>query len=482
MALANVLPENRAEQSRQQAQVRRARSALAEEVRAGLLAEQTEAVAKTASTTQAAAQSDFGPQQFIQDAGYVEADNLVDQYRGGAIGRIDQFANAANSAEDQATGRMKMALQRNEDNNLAAIEMAEDAVDAQIAKAAQGDPSVASVTDLDSAINQVASTLPDGLPVDQAEVVAVPWGLSRAASKEQTSVSFSPRGFGFEPTQVGQALQEKALRSRVAATPSDVSYIGRYPAVEETPPQIGRFPGSLGTSAGEAVVFTPATPGLTNVTRGGVEFTVQEGRIGDRPARVTVLPRGTTTEGIDFPVPAAKVFSPEEAAAKLAEFETSREAQIQSAMAKGLSEARAKRNVLITESQQQALESALPSYSAEDVLSRSNVRSYGDVSEAERFSEVKMASKTGRLTALEEGGFLEAQQDPGTIRTEPQQARIGSMISPASKTSYRGVTGRPGEGLYGLIPPIPSQQVAPGMAETFGPGSIKASKLTQELN
>jgi hypothetical protein len=62
-----------------------------------------------------------------------------------------------------------MALQRNEDVNLAAIEMAEDAVDTQIAKAAQGDPTVASVTELDSAINQVASTLPDGLPVDQAE-------------------------------------------------------------------------------------------------------------------------------------------------------------------------------------------------------------------------------------------------------------------------------------------------------------------------
>ena len=47
--------------------------------------------------------------------------------------------------------------------------MAEDAVDTQIAKAAQGDPTVASVTELDSAINQAASTLPDGLPVDQAE-------------------------------------------------------------------------------------------------------------------------------------------------------------------------------------------------------------------------------------------------------------------------------------------------------------------------
>jgi hypothetical protein len=72
-----------------------------------------------------------------------------------------------------------MALQRNEDVNLAAIEMAEDAVDSQIAKAAQGDPTVASVTDLDSAINQAASTLPDGLPVDQAE------GLTRPITAQE---------------------------------------------------------------------------------------------------------------------------------------------------------------------------------------------------------------------------------------------------------------------------------------------------------
>lgn len=160
---AEELSEARSFQSKAQSEYRNLLSAEADEI--------ISAVRKETNTVQAAAQSDFGPQQFIQDAGYVEADNLVDQYRGGAIGRIDQFANAVNPAEDQTTGRVKMALQRNEDVNLAAIEMAEDAVDTQIAKAAQGDPTVASVTELDSAINQAASTLPDGLPVDQAEGV-----------------------------------------------------------------------------------------------------------------------------------------------------------------------------------------------------------------------------------------------------------------------------------------------------------------------
>lgn len=181
---AEELSEARSFQAKAQAEYRNLLSAKADEV--------ISAVRKETNTVQAAAQSDFGPQQFLQDAGYVEADNLVDQYRGGAIGRIDQFANAANSAEDQATGRVKLALQRNEDVNLAAIEMAEDAVDTQIAKAAQGDPTVASVTELDSAINQAASTLPDGLPVDQVERLPKdPWAGAATAPTPQTSAALS---------------------------------------------------------------------------------------------------------------------------------------------------------------------------------------------------------------------------------------------------------------------------------------------------
>ena len=166
---AQELSEARSFQAKAQAEYRRLITEEGEQVRADLLAGQRDALAKTENTIQSAAQSDFGPQSFLQSEGYVATDNLVDQYQARALGRIDQFANAANPAEDQATGRVKMALQRNEDVNLAAVEMAEDTVDTQIAKAAQGDPTVASVTELDSAINQAASTLPDGLPVDQAE-------------------------------------------------------------------------------------------------------------------------------------------------------------------------------------------------------------------------------------------------------------------------------------------------------------------------
>jgi hypothetical protein len=142
------------------------------------------ALEKQASTIQSAAQGDFGPQSYLQSEGYVTADNLVDQHQARSLGRIDQFANAANAAEDQQTGRVKMALQRNEDENLAVIEMAEDAVDAEIAKAAQDNPAVASVSEVDAAINQVASSRPDGLPVDQAEGLGNIWALEEQLERQ----------------------------------------------------------------------------------------------------------------------------------------------------------------------------------------------------------------------------------------------------------------------------------------------------------
>lgn len=153
MAAANVLPENRAEQSRQQAQVRRAQSQLAQEA---------------IDEVRAEPKADFAS-QYLKEAGYQEADTLVDQQVGKALVNSDQAVNAVNSAEDQQTGRVKMAFQRNEDENLAAIEFAEDQVDAQLARMAQSAPETAGGIEVDAAINQVAAQRPDGMPLDQAE-------------------------------------------------------------------------------------------------------------------------------------------------------------------------------------------------------------------------------------------------------------------------------------------------------------------------
>ena len=201
---AEELSEARSFQAKAQAEYRNLLSEKADEA--------IGALRKEANTVQAAAETDFGPQSFLQSEGYVAADNLVDQHQARSLGRIDQFANAANAAEDQQTGRVKMALQRNEDENLAAIEMAEDAVDAQIAKATQDNPAVASVSEVDAAINQVASSRPDGMPVDQAEGTT---SAQRFLQQERDEIAsqLGEQGLPVSPSRV-----EMELANRVSGT------------------------------------------------------------------------------------------------------------------------------------------------------------------------------------------------------------------------------------------------------------------------
>jgi hypothetical protein len=75
-------------------------------------------------------------------------------------GRVaDQTANAIDSAEDQMTGRVKSQLQRNEDLDISQIDLLEEM--------AEQDRNW--MMEQDEPINRVATQLPDGLPVDQAE-------------------------------------------------------------------------------------------------------------------------------------------------------------------------------------------------------------------------------------------------------------------------------------------------------------------------
>ena len=369
-------------------------------------------------------------------------ENLLGQAR-------NQAMNAVESGEDQQTGRIKAQLQRNEDLDLGQVENLEN-----IAQA-----SGPVTLEQDDAINRAALQLPDGLPVDQAE------GLT---SKPEYFI----REKTFE--RPGAGLQQQAKRTLAYQTPTQVSVIGQYPPSPETSPYpTAKFPGELGSSAGDAIIVTATTPiaGLRNLRRDGVEFTAQEARVGEtgRPARYTVLPQGTPTEGGEFTLPSPAPLTEDQIAAKLEEIQVSKNAQIENAMARGLSQARARRNVQLTESQLAALEASLPSYSPEDIMSRPGVKGYGDLTEAERFGE-EQSSRSGRLSALEQGGFLEEQIDPGQLRAEPRQVRPGVMVRPASKTSYRGITGRPGFGIYG--------EQAPGVAGSlgFGAGAVEARK------
>jgi hypothetical protein len=71
----------------------------------------------------------------------------------------DQVINAVESGEDQATGRIKTQLQRNEDYDLSQVEMLEEMAEySRIQGMEQDEP-----------ITRVASSLPDGAPIDQAE-------------------------------------------------------------------------------------------------------------------------------------------------------------------------------------------------------------------------------------------------------------------------------------------------------------------------
>ena len=140
-ALVNVQPEMRGEQSRQQAQVRRALSAQADEIIAGIRSE--------------------------------PVDSLVDTQQARTGFNVDQASNALDAAEDQQTGRVKIQLQRNEDLDMGQVEVLEDIASQQ--------PNL--IMAEDGPINSVASQLPDGLPVDQAE------GVRSLSSQELADVA-----------------------------------------------------------------------------------------------------------------------------------------------------------------------------------------------------------------------------------------------------------------------------------------------------
>lgn len=125
--------------------------------------------------------------------------------------------------------------------------------------------------------------------------------------------------------------------------------------------------------------------------------------------------------------------------AKVAEYQLSRQSQMEKFLGRGMGPSRAAKYVQITPSQMEAVERTLPGYSPEDVMSQPGLQ----ISE----------TSTGRL------------------REEPKVVQRGLMISPASKTAYRGTTGRPDIGIYGQVPGGRLGNIE------FGPGSVEASRV-----
>ena len=108
----------------------------------------------------------FSPRSYIEQNGSIAPttkalpeESLVAKQQARTNFNVDQIINALDAAEDQQTGRMKIQLQRNEDLDMGQVEVLEDIASQQRNF----------MMEQDEPINRVASQLPDGLPVDQAE-------------------------------------------------------------------------------------------------------------------------------------------------------------------------------------------------------------------------------------------------------------------------------------------------------------------------
>jgi hypothetical protein len=161
LAKENLLSSNRSEQAKQAARRRQVLTATGDDIISTLRLE--------ANTAEAAAQGDF-TQQYLKTAGYKDVDTMVDQQVANVPRNTNQTLNAIDAAEDQQTGRVYQQLQRNEDLDLNQVEIMEDMARAnRKAMMEGGEPTQMVGYEADASINQVASQLPDGLPVDQAE-------------------------------------------------------------------------------------------------------------------------------------------------------------------------------------------------------------------------------------------------------------------------------------------------------------------------
>jgi hypothetical protein len=194
-ALVNVQPEIRGEQSRQQAQVRRALSAQAEDLISEI---RSEPVGSLVATQQA--RTGFN---------------------------VDQAINALDVAEDQQTGRMKIQLQRNEDLDMGQVEVLEDIADEQRTW----------MMEQDEPINRVAAQLPDGLPVDQAEG-ALSFAQNRMQEIREAQEAKGYRGLGVEREMLqgaeGTRLKQASELYAATGDPNVLSLISEAPSLPIT--------------------------------------------------------------------------------------------------------------------------------------------------------------------------------------------------------------------------------------------------------
>jgi len=204
LAVENLLPENRAEQSRQQAQVRRAKSQLAGQV-----------LSETKNQEPQISTQGFLQKQ-LEQAGYIETS--VQKQQADLPIVVDQSVNAVYSAEDQQTGRIKHRLQQNENLDLGQIELLEDMAEADRQEMMRrAEPSEMIGYEADAAINSVASQLPTGKPLDQAEGIDLRTG-ERFAIKRISGETYPKSTLGATGLVSGQRIQMEKEPSSAAGS------------------------------------------------------------------------------------------------------------------------------------------------------------------------------------------------------------------------------------------------------------------------
>lgn len=185
-------PEMRAEQSRQQAQVRRALSAKADDILLEIRSEPT--------------------------------NTLVTQQQSTGGFNVRQAIAALESGEDQQTGRIKNQLQRNEDLDMSQVEVLED-ITAQQRNW---------MMEQDEPIVNVASQLPDGLPTDQTED-ALGFAQNRMRQIRAAQEEQGYRGLKAEQQMLagpeGTRVKQAAELYAVTGDPSVLSLISETPSL-----------------------------------------------------------------------------------------------------------------------------------------------------------------------------------------------------------------------------------------------------------
>lgn len=222
LAKENLLSSNRSEQAKQAARRRQVLATTGADIMSTLRSE--------ANTAEAAAQSDFGPQTFLKQKGYIDAESMTEQHVAARPQHIEQVEDALSSGTYQMEGRTKHRLQQNEDLDLGQIEIMEEMADAQYRNFVnQADPSQMMGLEPDINVEQVASRLPDGLPVDQAEGFKRDLSNTPAARFLEQERNVISRILQNEDLPVSPTRIEKELANRLSGSTAS-SYGPKYTA------------------------------------------------------------------------------------------------------------------------------------------------------------------------------------------------------------------------------------------------------------